>query len=95
MIVEWINTDDKFFRDEDGCFFYVGRSNDMLKVGGIWVFPVEVEACLMEHPSVRECAVVGGPDAENLIKPKAFVVLQNGNAPNDALSRDIKEYGSL
>jgi 4-hydroxybenzoate-CoA ligase len=59
MIGDWINTDDKFFRDQDGYFFYVGRSNDMLKVGGIWVSPVEVEACIMEHPMVLECAAVG------------------------------------
>ncbi|MEJ2641313.1 MAG: benzoate-CoA ligase family protein [Desulfosarcinaceae bacterium] len=92
MIGEWINTDDKFFRDEDGYFFYVGRSNDMLKVGGIWVSPIEVEACIMEHPKVLECAVVGAPDAENLIKPKAYVVLQNGHAPDNALAREIKDY---
>jgi benzoate-CoA ligase len=92
MIGEWINTDDKFFRDEDGYFFYVGRSNDMLKVGGIWVSPIEVEACIMEHPKVLECAVVGAPDDENLIKPKAYVVLQNGDDPNAALAKEIKEY---
>jgi benzoate-CoA ligase len=92
MIGEWINTDDKFFRDEDGYFFYVGRSNDMLKVGGIWVSPVEVEACIMEHPMVLECAVVGAPDAENLIKPKAYVVLKNGHDPNEALANEIKAY---
>ena len=92
MIGNWINTDDKFFRDEDGYFFYVGRSNDMLKVGGIWVSPIEVEACIMEHASVLECAVVGAPDDENLIKPKAFVVLQNGASPTEALSAEIKAY---
>lgn len=92
MMGDWINTDDKFFRDEDGYFFYVGRSNDMLKVGGIWVSPIEVEACIMEHPKVLECAVVGAPDEENLIKPKAYVVLQYGNEPNEALAKDIKEY---
>jgi 4-hydroxybenzoate-CoA ligase len=92
MIGEWINTDDKFFRDADGYYFYVGRSNDMLKVGGIWVSPVEVEACIMEHPMVSECAVVGAPDAENLIKPKAYVVLKNGDAPDEALAKKIKEH---
>jgi 4-hydroxybenzoate-CoA ligase len=92
MIGEWINTDDKFFRDADGYFFYVGRSNDMLKVGGIWVSPVEVEACIMEHPLVLECAVVGAPDAENLIKPKAYVVLKNGHDPGEALANDIKAH---
>ena len=92
MLGEWINTDDKFFRDEDGYFFYVGRTNDMLKVGGIWVSPIEVEACIIEHPSVLECAVVGAPDEENLIKPKAFIVLQKGYAADDALQKEIKAY---
>lgn len=92
MLGEWINTDDKFFRDEDGYFFYVGRSNDMLKVGGIWVSPIEVEACLMEHPAVKECAVVGWPDHENLIKPKAFVVLHNGTVPTELLEKELKNH---
>ena len=92
MLGDWLNTDDKFFRDEDGYFFYVGRSNDMLKVGGIWVSPIEVEACIMEHASVLECAVVGAPDDGNLIKPKAFVVLQNGEPATEALAAEIKAY---
>lgn len=92
MMGEWINTDDKFFRDEDGFFFYVGRSNDMLKVGGIWVSPIEVEACLMEHPAVKECAVVGWPDHENLIKPKAFVVLQAEASGTEFLEMELKNH---
>jgi benzoate-CoA ligase len=92
MIGEWINTDDKFFRDEDGYFFYVGRSNDMLKVGGIWVSPIEVEACLMEHPAVKECAVVGWPDDENLIKPKAFAVLNKEFDGSKELEKDLKAF---
>jgi 4-hydroxybenzoate-CoA ligase len=92
MIGDWINTDDKFFRDEDGYFFYVGRSNDMLKVGGIWVSPIEVEACIMEHPRVLECAVVGAPDKENLVKPKAYVVLNNETPTSEGLADEIKAY---
>lgn len=92
MLGDWINTDDKFFRDKDGYFFYVGRSNDMLKVGGIWVSPIEVEACLMEHKAVKECAVVGWPDEENLIKPKAFVVLHSGAAPTPLLEKELKNH---
>ena len=92
MLGEWINTDDKFFRDEDGYFFYVGRSNDMLKVGGIWVSPIEVEACLMEHPVVFEAAVIGSPDKEGLIKPMAFVVLHQGKAPSTELEKELKAY---
>lgn len=92
MMGEWINTDDKFFKDENGYFFYVGRSNDMLKVGGIWVSPIEVEACLMEHASVRECAVVGWPDKGKLIKPKAYVVLHDGISGSDALEKELKDH---
>jgi benzoate-CoA ligase len=92
MLGDWINTDDKFFRDKDGYFFYVGRSNDMLKVGGIWVSPIEVEACLMEHKAVKECAVVGWPDEENLIKPKAFVVLHSGVSPTQLLEKELKNH---
>ncbi len=92
VIGEWINTDDKYYRDKEGFFYYVGRTNDMLKVGGIWVSPIEVEACLIEHPSVLECAVVGAPDEENLIKPKAYVVLKPGHAADAKTEKDLKEY---
>ena len=64
----------------------------MLKVGGIWVSPIEVEACLMEHEAVRECAVVGWPDEGNLIKPKAFVVLNEGKNGSAALEKELKDY---
>jgi 4-hydroxybenzoate-CoA ligase len=92
FIGEWLNMGDKFYKDEDGYFFYVGRSNDMLKVGGIWVSPIEVEACLMEHSAVRECAVVGWSDPERLIKPKAFVVLHNKFRGNEKIEKELKEH---
>ena len=92
MLGDWLNTDDKYVLDEQGFFYYIGRTNDMLKVGGIWVSPVEVEACLIEHPAVLECAVVGAMDDENLVKPKAFVVLKRGYSPDDPLKKDLKEY---
>lgn len=92
MLGDWINTDDKFFKDEDGYFYYVGRSNDMLKVGGIWVSPIEVEACLIEHQAVQECAVVGWPDEGQLIKPKAFVVLRDGINPSEKLEKEMKYH---
>nr|NJM01076.1 benzoate-CoA ligase family protein [Desulfobacula sp.] len=92
MIGEWFNTDDKFFIDEEGFFYYVGRSNDMLKVGGIWVSPIEVEACLIGHPAVLECAVVPGRDDEDLVKPCAYVVLNKGYSPSDLLEKQIKDY---
>ncbi len=92
MIGEWFNTDDKFFMDGEGFFYYVGRSNDMLKVGGIWVSPIEVEACLIGHPAVLECAVVPGRDEEDLVKPCAYVVLNRGYSPSDPLEKEIKDY---
>lgn len=89
---EWINTGDKYYEDGDGYFWCAGRGDDMLKVGGIWVSPVEVENCIMEHEAVREVAVVGKADEKNLIKPKAFVVLKDGNEPSADLEKDIKQW---
>ncbi len=86
---EWLDTGDKYFADPDGYYWHAGRSDDMLKVGGIWVSPVEVESCLVSHPSVVECAVVGRPDADNLIKPKAFVVLRAGAAEDGLVEQLI------
>ncbi len=79
----WIRTGDKYARDEDGYYWYQGRSDDMLKVGGIWVSPVEVENTLIRHPAVLECAVVGVGDDHGLVKPKAFVVLKDPSAAAD------------
>jgi benzoate-CoA ligase len=92
ILGEWINTDDQYMKDKDGYYYYVGRSNDMLKVGGIWVSPIEVEGCLISHPSVLECAVVGAPDSEGLVKPKAYVVLKQGHAASPELEKELKEY---
>jgi len=75
---EWTRSGDKYSRDEDGYYTYGGRSDDMLKVGGIYVSPFEVEASLMSHDAVLEAAVVGHADTDGLIKPKAFVVLKPG-----------------
>jgi len=88
----WFNTGDRYRIDEDGFFWYVGRSDDMLKVGGIWVAPTEIEATLDGHPAVAESAVVGRPDHEGLIKPYAFVVLAEGRAPSDELADELKAY---
>ena len=92
MLGPWFNTGDKFFMDENGLFFYAGRTDDMLKVGGIWLSPVEVEACIISHPAVLECAVVAATDAEDLVKPKAYVVLKAGQQPSDELAEEIKLY---
>ncbi|HZQ06342.1 MAG TPA: benzoate-CoA ligase family protein, partial [Anaerolineae bacterium] len=89
---EWLVTGDKYFVDEDGYYWHAGRSDDMLKVGGIFVSPVEVESTLLSHPAVLECAVVGYADAMNLIKPKAFVVLKQGYTADNALKQEIIAY---
>lgn len=75
---EWLDTGDKYSVDRDGYYWHAGRSDDMLKVGGIWVSPVEVESCLLSHGDVVECAVIGQADSDGLVKPKAFVVLRAG-----------------
>ncbi|MBC7603455.1 MAG: benzoate-CoA ligase family protein [Ramlibacter sp.] len=75
---EWTRSGDKYTRDADGFHTYGGRTDDMLKVGGIYVSPFEVEACLMTHNSVLEAAVVGAADTDELVKPKAYIVLKPG-----------------
>jgi benzoate-CoA ligase family protein len=88
----WIHTGDKYYEDKDGYFWYCGRSDDMLKVGGQWVSPVEVESALIAHPAVLEVAVVGDFDADELVKPKAYVVLQADRQPSDALAEELKIF---
>jgi benzoate-CoA ligase len=88
----WTRSGDKYIRNADGTFTYAGRSDDMLKVGGVWVSPFEVEATLVQHPSVLEAAVIGAPDARGLVKSKAFVVLKDGGSADEAeLQRFIKD----
>jgi benzoate-CoA ligase family protein len=88
----WIQTGDKYYEDADGYFWYCGRSDDMLKVGGIWVSPVEVEATLVRHPAVLEAAVVGQEDEARLVKPKAFVVLKEPAQASTALADELKTF---
>jgi benzoate-CoA ligase len=80
----WTRSGDKYIRNSDGTYTYAGRSDDMLKVGGVWVSPFEVEATLVQHPSVLEAAVIGAPDADGLVKSKAFVVLKEGASADEA-----------
>ena len=89
---EWINTGDKYYVDDDGYYWCAGRADDMLKVGGIWVSPVEVENCMMQHPAVIECAVIGFPDEKDLIKPKAFVVVRDGFEKSEKLAEELKKW---
>jgi benzoate-CoA ligase family protein len=88
----WIRTGDKYYQDEDGFFWYAGRSDDMLKVGGIWVSPVEVENALIEHPAVLEAGVVGREDHDELVKPMAYVVLQAGQAGTSELAKELQDF---
>jgi benzoate-CoA ligase family protein len=88
----WIHTGDKYYQDEDGYFWYCGRSDDMLKVGGQWVSPVEVENTLIAHPAVLEAAVVGVMDKDKLVKPKAFVVLKEGYTASNAMADELKDF---
>ncbi|MDB9822428.1 benzoate-CoA ligase family protein [Deltaproteobacteria bacterium] len=92
MVGEWINTGDKYYVDEDGFYWCAGRSDDMLKVGGIWVSPIEVENCLMEHSAVFEAAVVGQSDSKGLTKPKAYVILREGTEASDDLAEELKKW---
>ena len=92
MLGDYLNTGDKFMQDEAGYFHFVGRTDDMLKVGGIWVSPVEVEACIIEHQAVLECAVIGFNTEENLVKPKAYVVLKENFESSKELSKDIQQF---
>ncbi|HYN14433.1 MAG TPA: benzoate-CoA ligase family protein [Terriglobales bacterium] len=88
----WIRTGDKYYQDADGYFWYAGRSDDMLKVSGQWVSPVEIEAALAAHPAVREAAVIGREDAERLVKPMAFVVLDPDAARDEKTARELQDF---
>ncbi len=89
---EWTRSGDKYIEDEDGYFVYCGRHDDMLKVSGMYVSPFEVEAVLQSHPDVLEAAVVGWPDDDRLIKPKAFVVLKSPEKAGDGLARVLQDH---
>jgi benzoate-CoA ligase len=88
----WTRTGDRYIRDAAGVWTYCGRADDMLKVGGIWVSPFEVESALAAHPAVLEAAVVGADDADGLTKPKAFVVLQATATASPALIDELKAF---
>jgi benzoate-CoA ligase len=88
---DWVVTGDHMRQDEDGYFWYEGRTDDMLKVGGIFVSPYEVENCLLQHAAVAECAVIGYKDPDGLIKPKAYVVPRDRSG-DDALARELQDF---
>ena len=88
---DWVVTGDHMRRDERGLFWYEGRTDDMLKVSGIFVSPYEVENCLLQHSRVAECAVIGYKDRDGLIKPKAYVVCREG-AGDETLARELQDF---
>jgi benzoate-CoA ligase len=89
---DWVRSGDKYVMDAEGYYTYAGRSDDMLKVSGQYVSPIEVESALIGHPAVLECAVVGRPDAEGLTKTMAYVVLRAGQAPGEELCAELKTF---
>jgi benzoate-CoA ligase len=89
---EWTRTGDKFYTNPDGNYVHCGRADDMLKVSGIWVSPAEVESALIAHEDVLECAVIGRADENDLIKPKAFIVLKPGVTRTDGLEDRLKAH---
>ena len=88
----WTRSGDKYSRDQDGYYTYGGRSDDMLKVGGIYVSPVEVEMALSSHEAVLEAAVVGKEDESKLVKPKAYVVLKPGQSASEGLKSTLQQH---
>lgn len=89
---DWINTGDTYLQDEDGHFVYCGRSDDMIKVGGIWCSPIEIESRLIDHPKVLEAGVVGREDADGLVKPEAHVILKDAADSSDTLAAELLEH---
>ncbi len=92
MLGDWFDTGDTYIRDENGYYLYRGRNDDMMKVGGIWCSPFEIEAKLIEHPKVLEAAVVGRADDAELIKPEAFVVLDDPKDAGDATAEELLQH---
>ena len=95
MVGEWLNTGDMYYVDPEGYYVNAGRGDDMLKVGGMWCSPIEIESRLLAHPKVREAAVIGRLDDKGLVKPAAYIVLVNPADENDATARELQQYCKL
>ena len=89
---EWVYTDDLFKRDKDSNFYFCGRRDDLLKVSGVFVSPLEIEECIQTHPYVAECAVVGVKDADGLDKTKAFVILKDDISSSESTANELRKY---
>jgi benzoate-CoA ligase family protein len=92
FVDQWFRTGDKYRQDEDGFFWYAGRSDDLFKVHGLWLSPAEVESALLAHPAVLEAAIIARDDEAGLAKPAAYVVLKKEFAPNEGLSRELQDF---
>jgi len=88
----WIWTGDRFREDDEGYYYFEGRADDLIKVSGQWVHPLEVERCLAEHPAVGECAVLAIEDANRLMSLQAWVALRPGNAPGPVTTGALQEF---
>ena len=88
----WFRTGDKYYQDEDGYFWYVGRADDLFKVNGRWLSPAEVESALIAHPAIREAAVIAREDESKLTKPAAYVVVNPSFHPSDELVRELQDW---
>jgi acetyl-CoA synthetase len=90
----WIYTGDRFVRDADGFYFFRGRADDLVKVSGQWVYPLEIELCLAEHPLVRECAVLAYELEDRRTSIMAVVALEDAaaGAERDVMTRDLQDY---
>jgi acetyl-CoA synthetase len=88
----WIWTGDRLVEDIGGFFTFVGRVDDLIKVSGQWIYPLEIELCLSEHPAVRECAILGMELPDRRMTTKAFVILQDGYAAIGLLTRELQDH---
>ena len=89
---EWVDTGDVFIQDDNDYFWYVGRANEMIKVSGIWVSPLEIEQVLHQYPGVKECAAIGIKGDDGLMSIKAFVVLHAGGENSVLMSDELKQF---
>jgi acyl-coenzyme A synthetase/AMP-(fatty) acid ligase len=92
MVRGWLKTGDTYIKDDEGYYHYCGRDDDMLKVGGIWCSPFEIEGRLIEHPAVLEVAVVAQRDEANLVKPAAHIVLTDGARGGVDFEQELREH---
>jgi benzoate-CoA ligase family protein len=88
----WFRTGDKYYQDQDGYFWYAGRSDDLFKVNGQWLSPAELESALIAHPAVREAAVIGREDTAGLTKPAAYVVVNEEFSASDQLAGELQDW---